>query len=66
MARTAWIMPTGQSDWKMFRPMSTPAAPSQTARKAIVSASSSGSFFPPAITMGTGQEAVTVSKPSAT
>jgi hypothetical protein len=35
------------------------------ALEAIVSTSISGSFFPLAITIGTGQEAVTVSKPSA-
>ena len=29
---TAWIMATGDSDWKMLRPMSTPAAPSWMAR----------------------------------
>ena len=32
-AATAWIIATGASDWKMFRPMSTPAAPSDTARR---------------------------------
>src|SRR6266511_2384058 len=61
---TAWIIAGGESDWKMLRPMSTPAAPSCTARYAISSASSSGSFLPPAITTGTGQPAVTFSKPS--
>ena len=29
---TAWIMAAGHSDWKMLRPISTPAAPSWTAR----------------------------------
>ncbi len=29
---TAWIMAAGCSDWKMLRPISTPAAPSWTAR----------------------------------
>ena len=28
---TAWIMATGEVDWKMLRPMSTPAAPSSMA-----------------------------------
>src|SRR5229473_966790 len=64
-ALTALIIATGSSLWKMFRPMSTPAAPSSMARYAIVSASSSGSFFPPAMTSGTGQAAATVSKSSA-
>ena len=51
-------MAAGDSAWKILRPMSTPAAPSCTALEAIWSASSSGSFLPPAMTIGTGQEAV--------
>src|SRR5262245_51336222 len=65
-ALIAAIIAFGASDWKMLRPMSTPAAPPCTALWAMVSASSSGSFLPPAITIGTGQEAVTVSNPSGT
>ena len=34
----AWAMPAGQSDWKMFRPMSTPRAPSAMARLSGVTA----------------------------
>ena len=40
MARTALIMPTGESDWKMFRPISTPTAPWLTALWANSRASS--------------------------
>src|SRR6476646_3724965 len=65
-ALTAASMAFGACDWKMLRPMSTPAAPCCTALEAMVSASSSGSFLPPAITIGTGQDEVTVSKPSST
>ena len=56
-------MATGLSAAKMFRPMSTPAAPWSTALKASSSASGSGIFLPPAMTIGTGQALVTFSKP---
>jgi hypothetical protein len=65
-AATAAIIAFGASDWKMLRPMSTPDAPCCTALWAMVRASSSGSFLPPAMTIGTGHDAVMVSKPSST
>ena len=57
-------MASGCSDWKMFRPISTPLAPLDMALQAISSASASGSFLPPAMTMGTGQAEATFSKSS--
>ena len=59
-ARTARIIAAGASDWNMLRPMSTPWAPLSMALWAMVRASSSGSFLPPAMTIGTGQQEVTV------
>ena len=61
-APTARIIACGVSLWKMLRPISTPAAPFAIALYAMVSASRSGSFLPPAITSGTGHAAATVSK----
>jgi hypothetical protein len=63
---TAFSMASGALDWKILRPISTPDAPWSIARQHISSASCSGSFLPPAITIGTGQLAVTFSKPSST
>ena len=57
-------MAIGDSAWKMLRPMSTPTAPPAMALAVISSASSSGSFLPPATTTGTGQVPLTFSKSS--